>query len=605
MRAYTKTVFRTVGNNFGRFFAIAAIIILGIGFVAGLGSVSPRILNSVSTYLQEVNAADLVIKSTDGDGFTKAQLDEIADNETTAALCALTSMDLQVADVNARFYIMPLSNAAVSGVKLLHGRLPQTGTEILIERPSQYVEQREIGDQFNLFGYQMTVVGVCENPLIFSKTGEPDVNDGNNLQLIAYADAQLFQLPFPLSATDVYVKVANTDGLNVFSDEYKQSVKSAAERLAALDCFASAEHKPVFLTLEENVSCASIVGYTDKVNVISLIFPVFFIAVAALVVLTTMTRLIEEERAVIACYRTLGYSNGRIALKYISFSVICCLVGSIVGILFGILLLPAVIYPAFGGLFFMPTSVWTVSLMPGIIASLAMLATVVGVTAYLILKELRARPAALLKPKAPRAGRKILLERIPFIWNRMKFRYKSTYRNIFRYVKHLVMTVVSVAGSTALVLAGFGLYDISKAAGITESAGMSETFSMISVVVIIFAAFLCVLVIYNLTNMNIGERTREIATLKVLGYRRGEVASYIYREIFIMALFGIVVGIPLGYGLLHFVFAYLEFGSVTDVKWYSYLLAAALTVLFIGLVDLMLYRKIQHIDMTGSLKTVE
>ena len=168
------------------------------------------------------------------------------------------------------------------------------------------------------------------------------------------------------------------------------------------------------------------------------------------------------------------------------------------------------------------------------------------------------------------------------------------------------MTVISVAGSTALVFAGFGLYDLSQHPEATGlPGGMAESFALISFVVILFAAALCVLVVYNLTNMNIGERKREIATLKVLGYRAGEVAGYIYREVFIMALLGIVFGIPLGYGLLYFVFAYMDFGTMSVVQWQSYLYSVLLVVVFVALVDLLLARKIRKIDMNSSLKSVE
>lgn len=167
------------------------------------------------------------------------------------------------------------------------------------------------------------------------------------------------------------------------------------------------------------------------------------------------------------------------------------------------------------------------------------------------------------------------------------------------------MTVVSVAGSTALVLAGFGLRDVSLNEDVGILAGFADTFALISMVIILFAAALCVLVIYNLTNMNISERKREIATLKVLGYRDSEVSGYIYREVLIMAVFGIIIGLPLGFGLLYFVFGYLDFGSVSMVKWYSYLISAILVLVFVGFVDLLLFRKIRKVDMNDSLKTLE
>ena len=170
-------------------------------------------------------------------------------------------------------------------------------------------------------------------------------------------------------------------------------------------------------------------------------------------------------------------------------------------------------------------------------------------------------------------------------------------------MKHKRLTALVLAA--ALVLAGFGLYDLSQHPEATGlPGGMAESFAPISLVVILFAAALCVLVVYNLTNMNIGERSREIATLKVLGYRAGEVAGYVYREVFIMAIFGIILG-PLGYGFLYFVFAYMDFGSMSVVQWQSYLYSVLLVFLFIILVDLLLIPKIRKIDMNASLKSVE
>ena len=168
------------------------------------------------------------------------------------------------------------------------------------------------------------------------------------------------------------------------------------------------------------------------------------------------------------------------------------------------------------------------------------------------------------------------------------------------------MTVFSVAGSTALVLAGFGLLDVSRSDGLAFDVSMvADSMSLIAAVIIVFAVALCILVIFNLTNMNIGERKREIATLKVLGYRDFEVSGYIFREIFVMAVFGVIIGLPLGYGLMAFVFEYLDFGSVYDVKFLSYVFASLLVVVVIGVVDWMLHYKIKKINMTESLKTVE
>jgi len=169
------------------------------------------------------------------------------------------------------------------------------------------------------------------------------------------------------------------------------------------------------------------------------------------------------------------------------------------------------------------------------------------------------------------------------------------------------MVIISVLGSSALVMAGFGIYDVSGAVLDIDGikVNLTSTLQPIALIVIFFAMALSVLVLFNLTYMNIGERQKEIATLKVLGYKTLEVDSYVFREIFAMSLMGIILGIPTGLGLLYFIFKYLDFGSIADIKWSSYLLAFVISLSFIGIVDLLLSRKIHKIDMNDSLKSVE
>ncbi len=604
MKAYSKTVMRTVRDNLGRFVAITSIILLGIALVAGLGTLSPKMKNSIDRELNRCNAADIVLKSA---GFTDEQLAAISGFEGVAAADGLTVLDLPADGKSGRAYFLP-AEQEVNRIDLLEGEMPAKAGEALFDRASKAAGEYEVGDEVTIdfmgMETKVKIVGIASNAMIYNKDGEPN-NDQELLNVILYLNRTYYPtIPgtnIPLPVTDVWVRAEDAVGLNFFSKKYEETVENLAESLESAETGAAA-----ILTMRENKSWALVDSYTQKINVVTLIFPVFFTAVAALVVLSTMTRLIEEERPALGCYRSLGYRNGRIAFKYLGFVLACCVIGSAIGFGLGVWILPAAVYPAFSSVFFMPAMAKGVSYLAGGIASAAMFVAAAGTTTYVVLRELRAKPASLLKPKAPKAGKKIFLEHVPFIWNHLKFKYKSTYRNIFRYVRNLLMTVISVAGSTALVFAGFGLYDLSQHPEATGlPGGMAESFGMISFVVILFAAALCVLVVYNLTNMNIGERKREIATLKVLGYRAGEVAGYIYREVFIMALLGIVFGIPLGYGLLYFVFAYMDFGTMSVVQWQSYLYSVLLVVVFVALVDLLLARKIRKIDMNSSLKSVE
>ena len=382
----------------------------------------------------------------------------------------------------------------------------------------------------------------------------------------------------------------------------RQGRRRALETASAL----SAELGEGFtvLTLQENKSVATAESYCEKVSVIAAVFPVFFILVAALVVMTTMTRMIEEERAIIGCLRSLGAGDGKILFKYLFMAAVCCIVAAALGFALGLTALPAAILPAFDTVFFLSAAAGALHPLMGIVSAAAMFAVVLAVTAGVCKGRLREQPAQLLVPRAPKPGKRILLERVRFVWDRLSFKYKSSIRNIFRYKKHLVMTVVSVAGSTALAFAGFGLWNVSEAVDGGTFAGFQDSLKPISFVVIAFALLLCVFVIYNLTNMNIGERKREIATLAVLGYRGREILGYIYREIMMMAA-GAALGVGLGCALVQCVLVYLDFGSLADVQRYSYLASFFLVLLFAGVTDLLLSRKILRIDMAESLKANE
>jgi len=600
MKTYLKTIFRTIKHNIGRFIAMTAIVLLGICFVTGLGTLSYKIEIAMSDKMQAHNVADIVAKSKSTFGFNDEQIDDIKNIEGVIEIQSLTVMDLDDDGSNTRVVIAPLDNMKVNDFGIIKGTLPSNADEIAVLDESEVLPKHNVGDVVTVMGEEKTISGIIFDPLYISKMAEPDMINEEDLELIVYFDSQYNNMPF-LPTTDLYIKVDNK-AQNLFVSEYLDKVDNVAQKIE--DTLGSDNVKA--LTLEENVGFAVCQSYNEKVDVITLIFPIFFIAVTALVVLTTMSRLIEEERSQIGCYATLGFGKAKITCKYLFFSLISCILGSSLGIASGMFMLPYAIIPAFDALLYMPPIPADVDLTMGIIATAGMFVAVLFVTVYLVLKETKNQPATLLRPKAPKAGKKIFLEYIPFIWKKLSFKYKSTCRNIFRYVKHLLMTVISVAGSTALIFAGFGLHDISKADNLEMDVSMiGDSLAMISVIIILFAICLCVLVIFNLTIMNIGERKREIATLKVLGYHDLEVSGYIFREIFIMAFMGIIIGIPLGYALVAFIFAYLDFGSINNVQWYSYVCTVILVIVVVLLVDLLLHFKNKKIDMTTSLKTVE
>ena len=394
---------------------------------------------------------------------------------------------------------------------------------------------------------------------------------------------------------DLYIAFPERGLFEPYGGSYEELVE--AEKEALYDLLGDDIE---FISLKENFSINSLHSYAGKVTAISAVLMVAFIFVTALVVLSNMTRLMEEERPQIACLRTLGYGGFSILFKYLLFAAIGTGIGG-TGAYFVGVGLTAFVYYVFNYNYVMPpmTSVAT-SLYFLITFSCIVIATL---TATLIAggRMVREKPADLLRAKPPKAGRKVFLERIPILWNRLSFKYKSTMRNVLRYHYRFSMTVISVACSMGIALAGLALLDLCL---FHEGFGSAALIGLAAVIVI-FAGLLTMVVIYTLTNINISERNREIATLMVLGYYDREVAGYIYREVYINTIVGILFGFPMGIFLIIILFKVINVGSLAGVSWFVWPVAAVIVLLFTALVTLILRRKIVGIDMNESLKANE
>jgi putative ABC transport system permease protein len=549
---------------------------------------------------------------------------------------------------------------------------------------------------------------------------------------------------------------------------------------------------------DDNPGYANFSGDADKVDAISAVFPVFFILVAALVCLTTMTRMVEEQRIQIGTLKALGYGRRAIASKFLIYAIAASLVGSVVGLIIGFQLFPGVVLNAYGIRYYIPQTYtpfhWDYAFWCTLVA-----VVIIGLAAWAAVRQELMEPAAqLMRPKAPPAGRRVLLERVTPVWRRLSFTQKVTVRNLLRYKKRFFMTVLGVAGCTALMLTGFGInYAITEIvpkqypaifaynalavleedlsaqqaedvlkntqqnqgvsgamlvmqesmekeldsgkkvevyvfvpqqpqqiddyiklhervsrkpltlddqgaiiteklarlwnlkvgdtltvqdsqgkdfsvpiAGITENYALhyiyltpsyyqtltgetpvynmmmfnvaegadenavSETIlkddgvrgiqlmseahknfrdsvkSLISVVfaIIASAGMLAIIVLYNLTNINITERIREIASIKVLGFHDKEVSAYIYRENIISTLIGIAVGLFGGIYLEGFVISKAEIESVMFAQGlppYTFVLSGLITLCFALLVNLVMHFKLKHVPMVESLKSAE
>ncbi|HIU30881.1 MAG TPA: FtsX-like permease family protein [Candidatus Caccousia avistercoris] len=589
------------------------------------------------------------------------------------------------------------------------------------------------------------------------------------------------------------------DGWQEYEDgrqEAEQELADGAKELNdARDELAKLE-RPEWYVLgrDANVGYVSFEGDCDRMESLSTVFPVMFFLVAALVALTTMTRMVEEERGVIGTYKALGYGRGKIASKYLLYAAIPTLLGSVCGVLLGFQTLPRVCWSAYLMMYNAPALISGFHWAYALTGTAASVLCTLGATWLVCRSELKETPAALLLPKVPKAGKRILLERLGFVWKRLKFTQKVTCRNLFRYKRRLFMTVVGIAGATGLLLTGFGIKDsiadivekqysdiyrydtvislkdgevseglrsvlesdafsgwlpvmkkavdieagenslsgyvfvpqeterlkefvslrsrttgedvpfgedsvvlTEKAAdilgvevggtitlenessrkinltvtGITENyvyhyvyiapelfqqemndpveiteveavcvqgpeereatarllqeqegvatAGFTEdtrasfddlveSLNVIIVVIIFCAGALAFVVLYNLTNINITERQRELATIKVLGFFDGEVAGYIYRETTILSLLGCLFGLGFGVVLHSFVIQTVEVDMVMfsrSIASLSFLWSVLITMVFTAVVDVIMLPKMKHINMVESLKSVD
>lgn len=483
----------------------------------------------------------------------------------------------------------------------------------------------------------LTVKGIIQSPLTFARDGEPsytnpqdtvipDTIDGLNSLITVenilfvskdvipkYSDIMSFLGDDPIfSDADMYVTLKDKTLFNGMCKSYENFIEEKTEEL--LDMFTpateeqpaeEAEKKPesgiAVLNLcgktTGNASFKSLIGYADKVMAITIILMIAFTFVTALVVQSTMTRFVEEERPQVACLKTLGYSSFKIVFKYLLFVLIATAVGGVAAY-FGGLGLTRLLYTVFNYSFVMPPMSATPSVIFYIITLAVIVAVAIVATLVSGFRTTGEAPANLLRAKPPKAGKKVFVERIPFIWNALSFKYKSTTRNVLRYKNRFFMTIISVAVATGLVIAGLALLEICLT-GVINSVSVM----LIAIVVVVFAGLLTGVVIYTLTNINVSERNRELATLMVLGYHDKEVSGYIYREVYIDSIIGIILGYPAGLVLKWLVFYVMDMAS-TAVLW-AWLAAPFAVLLFTFLVTLLLRRKIVGVDMNESLKAIE
>ena len=803
-----KNTLRKLKHSFGRYFSLLIIVLIGIGFYAGIQSSVPSIKTLQNDYYNETNLMDLTVRSTLGltedDVNALNNLSNVKQAEGSYTATLLSGEDaIKVHAITEN----------VNKYKLEEGRIPQNENECLADSSFYKVgDTIEITSEENTLNQnKFKVVGTIISPL-YTGTNYGYTNIGSGkLHSYIYVPKSVFNEDV---YTEVYIlgdkkndEIPYSKAYDNFIDELTDEVENIKEErqqirldeikanlinaaMAGTNQLAQIPNlESKWYTTGRN---SEVTGYSTlenqyfQVTTIATIIPLIFVSIVFLMSSNTMSRMINEERTEMGTFSSLGISNKKIVLNYLSYVLSGTTIGAVIGYMIGTFFIPPLVYNIFQ--FHIPNLEYyfDISLFIACLSVAIILMTIV--TIYNSYKELKQKPATLLRPASPKSGKAIFLEKIKFFWSKLSFSSKITTRNIFRYKKRVFMTLIGSAGCTCLIFLGFALrdsvngvgnkqygeifkydnmlvlnnniktieetniknmiknpllfnqysYDLKygedsslsayvlipdkiktfeeyfnlldyktgkklklnndgviitpkiadklelevgdnltiqsingeekkvKINGIAENyisnyIYMSKdlyktlfneeiTYNMIAsnnnnntkakdilnsgsvmtinfsddlmesankeikglnnivVLIVVVSSMLALTVLYNLTSINISEREREIATLKVLGFNGRESNEYIYRETLVIVIIGIIVGLIIAVPLHRVITGFIEGDDMMflkNVKVLSFVFASMLTLIFALIMQLVTYFKLKKVDMIESLKSVE
>lgn len=455
VKSYLKYIFKDIKTLAFKLIAIIMIVMLGIGFLVGLLTTAPNMRFSVERYYIDNNAADLVIQS--AIPLTENDINDLKERPEIKDVMPYFLIDevIKIHDVNRMARIMLLNfneTIDVNQLKLIKGRLPNPNNErveVVVEQSQAFLVDIEIGYQTTVMDQVFEVVGIVQHPWYFAYVQEVSPLNQRPIEAMIYTDESFLE---DKTYTHLAVTINNPHNYNLFSEDYKDYMENVVENLEK-----TYNSNFYYTTRNQNQSYVKFQNDVKIVEIIALIFPAFFFLVTILVSMSSMTKIVSDQRIQIGTLISLGYSKTKVMNKYIFYALMASLVGVLLGIGLGIYFIPAVVYNAYLNSYNLPKLTIAGNFLMISIISVVMIVAVVLVTIMSIGATLNEKPANLMRLKPPKKGKKIFLERLTFIWKHLKFRYKSTFRNIFRNKRNLVLTLIGVAGSTALLLAGFGI----------------------------------------------------------------------------------------------------------------------------------------------------
>ena len=813
-----KHIFMKIKDNYKRFLSLICMAFLGVGFYVGIQSSSPDMLKTLDNFYDENNVYDISVIS--NVGLTEDDLLKLSKIKNVELAINIQEKDSYL-EIEENNYVVKLIeyNSQMNNVYIKEGRLPKNNNEVSVDNALLENNNLKLGDNITIDGKKYSIVGNVISPLYFSAE-RPNSNLGSgkvdyyiyvyngSLDLEAYSNIYITVKGAKkhLTNSDSYKKLINNVKKDIdlikdkqqdirYDELYSDIIETSEMYGISIDESKFIKPKWYIYDRLDNTSYKELINASDNLKKIGNIFPIIFFAISVLVSLISMMRMIEEDRVENGTLKSLGYNSFHITLKYVIYSLLATTIGSSVGAIFGSYMIPNVIWNIYKKIFFIPKFIYLLKSDYNALGLWICILCICGTSVIVCIKNLREVPANLMRPKAPKSGKKILLERINFIWKKLKFSDKITIRNIFRYKSRVITTILGIAGCTALILAGFGLKDsikdvidfqfnniikydkmlmtnesinqidiekellnddkvenytnvntqnikvlfndeqhevtmitpddfnsISKSISLIDlktnniidnigdnsciisektaklldidvgdkislldndnnkydikvsyiiknyinqylyinkntynnlfnnykinsilislkeedknskefdkkyisngyaltivdiddiKSSMSDMLSSIDSIVailIIAAASLAFVVLYNLSNINISERKREIATLKVLGFYPSEVDKYINRETVLLTILGIGIGLLFGSYLSHFIISTCEPDFIMfdrHVYTLSYFYSLFITVIFTIIVTIVTHFNLKKINMVTSLKNVE
>ena len=813
-----KHIFMKIKDNYKRFLSLICMAFLGVGFYVGIQSSSPDMLKTLDNFYDENNVYDISVIS--NVGLTEDDLLKLSKIKNVELAINIQEKDSYL-EIEENNYVVKLIeyNSQMNNVYIKEGRLPKNNNEVSVDNALLENNNLKLGDNITIDGKKYSIVGNVISPLYFSAE-RPNSNLGSgkvdyyiyvyngSLDLEAYSNIYITVKGAKkhLTNSDSYKKLINNVKKDIdlikdkqqdirYDELYSDIIETSEMYGISIDESKFIKPKWYIYDRLDNTSYKELINASDNLKKIGNIFPIIFFAISVLVSLISMMRMIEEDRVENGTLKSLGYNSFHITLKYVIYSLLATTIGSSVGAIFGSYMIPNVIWNIYKKIFFIPKFIYLLKSDYNALGLWICILCICGTSVIVCIKNLREVPANLMRPKAPKSGKKILLERINFIWKKLKFSDKITIRNIFRYKSRVITTILGIAGCTALILAGFGLKDsikdvidfqfnniikydkmlmtnesinqidiekellnddkvenytnvntqnikvlfndeqhevtmitpddfnsISKSISLIDlktnniidnisdnsciisektaklldidvgdkislldndnnkydikvsyiiknyinqylyinkntynnlfnnykinsilislkeedknskdfdkkyisngyaltivdiddiKSSMSDMLSSIDSIVailIIAAASLAFVVLYNLSNINISERKREIATLKVLGFYPSEVDKYINRETVLLTILGIGIGLLFGSYLSHFIISTCEPDYIMfdrHVYTLSYFYSLFITVIFTIIVTIVTHFNLKKINMVTSLKNVE